>query len=155
MATSHPKSPLPHEADTLAELEANGFEWASDHRGWGFWELDDAALKHVKRLVSIGFLDLFGSCEENQTTDAGLKNLAQCQSLQSLCLGPSITDAGLKHLRGLVQLRELRLDSCESVTDAGMKHLSTLVNLECLSLQYTQVTDAGVRAIGSLPHLTE
>jgi hypothetical protein len=138
MARSQRKSPLPQEADTIAELEANGFEWSAERFGWEFYHLNDAALKHVKRLVSIGFLDLFASCQDNDTTDAGLANLARCQSLQSLRLGPSITDVGLKHLRGLVQLRELRLDSCESVTDAGMKYLSKLVNLECLSLQYTQ-----------------
>src|SRR5262245_39411524 len=107
MASSRPKAPLPQESDTIAALEGKGFEWISEHRGWGFYDLDDAALTLVKSLVSIGFLDLFASCQENNTTDAGLARLAQCQSLQSLRLGPSITDAGLKRLSGLVQLREL------------------------------------------------
>ena len=58
-----------------------------------------------------------------QVTDAGLKELAGLQSLQTLVLfGTQVTDAGLKELAGLKSLRELWLGDTQ-VTDAGVAQL--------------------------------
>src|SRR5205823_1298462 len=138
--------PFQKEYPTIVELEATGHDWTRFEGRWGYENLGDAALKSVKKLLSIGFLDLFGACEARTVTDAGLKNLAKVTSLERICLGWSTTDAGLQHLAGLLRLRELRLDNA-SVTDKGLRHLKRLTKLERLSLQYAQVTDAGLKAI--------
>jgi hypothetical protein len=148
-------TPLPEERPVIDEIVAAGFEFERDAPGWGFCHLDDRALKQVKRLKSIAFLDLFEVCDDGGVTDAGLANLAGNRSLVCLRLGPGITDAGLAHLAGLVQLEELRLDSAEAVSDAGMKHLKRLKKLAVLSVQYTQVGDGGLAAVAHLAGLQE
>ena len=50
-----------------------------------------------------------------------------------------VTDTGLAHLKGLTNLRELNLSSCE-VTDAGLVHRKGLTKLNSLDLWGTQVT---------------
>ena len=47
------------------------------------------------------------------------------------------------HLKGLTNLKELRLNATQ-VTDAGLVHLKGLTKLEERYLSGTQVTDAGV-----------
>ena len=66
--------------------------------------------------------------------------------------GTQVTDAGLQHLRGLMQLKKLRL-TCTQVTDAGLKHLKGLTQLWNLELDYTQVTDAGLQHVKGLTQL--
>jgi hypothetical protein len=148
-------SPLPDELEATKELEESGFSWECDAPGWGYYNLNDAALKCVKRLRTIAFLDLFETCESDEVTDVGLENIAKCSSLRSLCLGPGLTDAALKHVANLVGLTVLRLDSAEGITDAGMDLLYPLTRLECLSIQYTQVGDTGLRVISHFTTLKE
>ena len=57
--------------------------------------------------------------------------------------GTKITDAGMADLKGLTNLKTLRL-ALTQITDAGLVHLKGLTNLESLSLFGTQVTDAGI-----------
>ncbi len=53
-------------------------------------------------------------------TDAGVKELAALQQLQSLNLQETeVTDAGLKELTALKQMQTLNLSFCSGVTDAG------------------------------------
>ena len=77
------------------------------------------------------------------------------QSLVCLRLGPGVSDQGLVHLRELVGLRELRLDSAADVSDEGLAHLTGLTGLEELSLQYTGISDAGLASLAGLVHLAE
>jgi hypothetical protein len=147
--------PLPDERPVIEELERSGYEFERDRWGWGFHHLNDQALRRVRRLRTIAFLDLFEECDVVGVTDEGLAHLTDNRSLVSLRLGPGITDDGLAHLAGLTQLEELRLDSAEAVTDSGMEHLAGLTNLEALSLQYTRVGDAGVERLAGLSRLRE
>ncbi len=56
-------------------------------------------------------------------TDAGLKELAELTSLESLNLGDTkVTDAGLKELTGLKSLVRVNL-TCVEVTKVGLKEL--------------------------------
>ncbi len=57
-----------------------------------------------------------------------------------------MTDAGMEHLKGLSQLRVLRLDDTP-VTDAGLERLKCVTTLELLGLDGTKVTDAGARKL--------
>ena len=80
----------------------------------------------------------------NDITDAGLVHLKGMTNLRSLRLsGPKITDAGLAHLKDLTNLQTLNLRSTQ-VTDAGLVHLKGLTNLRELDLNRTKVTDAGL-----------
>ena len=93
--------------------------------------------------------------DEWTVTDAGLKELADLKSLQSLALGGSrVTDAGLKELAGLKGLRTLYLDRTR-ITDAGLKDLARLESLRSLCLSDTQVTDAGLKDLAGLKGLRE
>jgi hypothetical protein len=148
-------NPLPEERPVIDEIVSLGFEFEKDEPGWGFCHLDNRALKQVKSLKSIAFLDLFEVCDTGGVTDKGLENLANNRSLVRLRLGPGITDAGLLHIAGLLQLEELRLDSAEDISDSGMKHLKHLNKLEVLSIQFTQVGNEGLAALSHMVQLRE
>src|SRR5437773_1167663 len=59
-----------------------------------------------------------------EVPDAGLKELKEFKSLESLIAG-KVTDAGLKELKELGSLQRLGLDA-SPVTDAGLKELNEL-----------------------------
>ncbi|HLW64036.1 MAG TPA: protein kinase [Gemmataceae bacterium] len=65
-----------------------------------------------------------------------------------------VDDAGLIHLKGLSELRALRLLATQ-ITDAGLVHLKGLAKLETLNLHGTRITDAGVATIKGLPNLKD
>jgi hypothetical protein len=67
---------------------------------------------------------------------------------------PEVSDAGLEHLKGLSQLRWLKLNHTH-VSDAGLEHLEGLPHLEQLDLSGTKVTDAGLQHLEGLPRLRE
>ena len=102
-------------------------------------------------------------------TDAGLKQLAGLQGLQTLDLGlqrgdgrgaegtsrpqgaartdprrHEATDAGLKGLADLAGAPDAEISVLQGVTDAGLKELAALKGLQKLDLRGTLVTDAGV-----------
>jgi hypothetical protein len=85
---------LPEEHGIVAQLKAMGYEIEQDGHDWGFYNLDDDALRLAAQLRSIQFLDLF----DGNVSDAGLSHLAGHTSLKVLRLGPDITDDGLAHL---------------------------------------------------------
>lgn len=64
-----------------------------------------------------------------------------------------ITDAELRELRGMSQLRSLKLGGCEGVTDEGLRYLAELPNLQRLELNGTSITDAGLSALRALTEL--
>ena len=65
-----------------------------------------------------------------------------------------VTDGALVHLKGLTELRGLKLIRTQ-VTDAGLEHLKGLTKLKVLGLGGPQVTDAGVAELKkALPNCT-
>jgi internalin A len=86
-------------------------------------------------------------------TDAGLKELAGLQELQTLDLtGAQVTDAGLKELAPLKGLQTLNL-SFTQTTDAGLKNLAKFKGLEIVQLAGTAVTVAGLKNLAELKGL--
>jgi internalin A len=93
------------------------------------------------------------SFAETKVTDAGLKELADLESLQTLDLGiTQVTGAGLKDLAGLKSLQTLDLGGTK-VTDAGLKELAGLKSLQTLDLGGTKVTNAGLKELTGLKSL--
>ncbi len=85
-------------------------------------------------------------------TDEGSVYLGHLSSLHAVTLPEGITDAGLIHLRGLTNLREVRL-LYTHVLGPGLVHLTNLPNLERLGpsasieeldLDQTSITDASL-----------
>jgi hypothetical protein len=88
----------------------------------------------------------------SQVGDAGLERVRDLEKLEGLSVGQRATDSGLSHLKGLGNLRWLRL-SGTNVTDAGLLHLKDWPQLEGLDLDGTQVTDAGLAHLKHVPKL--
>src|SRR5262249_22360996 len=65
--------------------------------------------------------------------------------------GTKITDAGLKELKELKSLETLNLLNT-MVTDAGLKELKELKSLQTLGLRDTKVTDMGVKELKAALH---
>ncbi len=87
--------------------------------------------------------------------DADLAHLKGLDQLKDLRLNNTpITDAGLEHLKGLSSLEKLYLVDTK-VGDAGLEHLKGLANLKILSLAGTQVSDAGLEHLKGLSNLKE
>ena len=113
-----------------------------------YTHIKDPDLKNLKDLKNVTFLSL-GS----KVTDAGLKDLMDCDNLTSLALSDtSVTDAGLKDLKGIKNLTYLSLGS--KITDAGLRDLKDLKNLASLHLFASKVTDGGLKDLKEIKSLT-
>ena len=92
-------------------------------------------------------------------TDAALAELALCASLEALSLWgcEEVTDAGVEALSRLPRLKQLELPEFAPITDTGLNTLSANASgLEILRLDHlANVSDAGIRVLGSLDRLTE
>jgi len=95
------------------------------------------------------------SLSRTQTTDAGLVQLEQLTSLETLELsGTQISDAGMVHLEGLTSLSYLDLYNTE-ISDTGLVHLEGLTNLTKLWLNSTRISDAGLVHLEGLTNLQD
>ena len=107
------------------------------------YDLDDDDLKLLRNATGLRKLEL----KFCSLTEAGLKNLAGLNHLETLNLDCSLHDhanLGLACLKGLTQLQELNISDNYGVTDVELEHLKGLTQLRKLDLCGTQVTDAGV-----------
>jgi Leucine-rich repeat (LRR) protein len=110
--------------------------------------INDAGLSAVAELPGLKVLVL-----NNQTSNAGLKQLKNLKALESLELHKSkVTDAGLVVLKGLPKLEALDLSGTH-ITDAGARILATLASLKQLDVSETDITDQGAALLASLPQL--
>jgi hypothetical protein len=139
----------------IARIEKTGASFEKNRHGWGFVNASDKALKLIKKLSGIQFLDLFETCEAGEVSDEGLVHINDLAGLRYVALGPGISDAGLAHVARLTELNELRLDSAADVTDIGLEALKDLGKLQSLSLQYTGVMDEGLVHLSGLKRLKE
>jgi Leucine-rich repeat (LRR) protein len=113
---------------------------------------DAAACAILKACPLITSLSFSGCC---RITDVTLAQLWRLRNLDSLDLSRiSMTDAGLKEVANLEGLQSLNLSFCMSVTDIGMSLLTRLWGLEYLSVEACpHVTDASMKLMTDLPRL--
>ena len=102
---------------------------------------NDAEMRHLQKLTNLEFLSL----GRIQITDTGLVHLKGLINLQRLDLYgcENITDSGLEHLKGLMDLKTLNLTLCENITDAGLVHLNGMTKLKTLFLP-DQITNTAM-----------
>jgi hypothetical protein len=93
------------------------------------------------------------SLSKTRVTDAGLKSLHDCESLEMLHLDKTnITDEGLKNISDLARLEHLSLEDT-GVTDEGLKEIAKISRLRGLYLKNTAVSDVGIKEFYSMPNL--
>jgi hypothetical protein len=123
--------------------------------------LSKAGLPDLRHLPLLEVLHFSGG----PVSDAGLESIGGAMQLTALtfycCVG--ITDEGITHLRGLKNLRTLRLyredfpgrgrPNRPRITDASLQKLTGLTRLEYLDLMGQQVTDTGLEHLKSLTRL--
>jgi serine/threonine protein kinase/Leucine-rich repeat (LRR) protein len=140
------------------EVERKAAEWVLSIGGQVFIRQDgqEREIKSAKEPLPapIEFVHLNGNPKVN---DAGLANLKGLTNLKELKLHyTQVGDAGLAYLKGLSKLKLLNLWRTR-VSDAGLVHLKGLTNLKELDLQYTyaQVSNAGLEHLKGLTKLTQ
>jgi hypothetical protein len=112
----------------------------------------DEGLKAVAGIPQLQGLVISGDA----VTDAGLKALAQCKSLDSVSLmTKNVTDAGVKELAALPKLRWLYLFGM-TLTGSGFEAFAGSKTLESISTEYVDgLTDEGIKHLAKLPALNE
>jgi len=112
--------------------------------------LDDANVNVVMTLASLRQLIL----SVPQLTDNAFSNLGKLQELEMINLAATqITGATLATFEQLPRLEYVALDYCKSITDADFKHLKGCKRLVSVTLNGTNIGDAGLsylESIGSL-----
>ena len=111
----------------------------------------DKGLAYLIALPSLKALWL----ETPNTTEEGLRHLAQCQSLERLCVPwlDTITDRGIAYLKSMPKLRALGVGDARSL-DAGVTALASVSNVEVLALKGSPaLTDSALKPLASMPKL--
>jgi hypothetical protein len=90
-----------------------------------------------------------------QVTDKHLTFLEGLTALRELHLSENpLQGECLRHLRNLPQLQRLSLQDCHDFDEAHLRHLAAIGSLTYLSLQYTPVSDKGLKALYGMPNLS-
>lgn len=140
----------PHFANLkqLVRIDLGAFSVNEDGFGVG-----DKVLGVLGTLPKLDNIDL----RLTKVTDAGMAELAKCQSLQSVSVpGTEVSDAGLVHLAKLKNLKSLSLgvyDEGTKITDEGLKIVGSMSGLKWLNLSGTPITDAGLPYLSGLKNL--
>ncbi len=111
----------------------------------------DKGLAYLAALPSLKALWL----ETPRATEEGLWQLAQCKSLERLCVPwyDTITARGVGYLRSMPKLKALGVGNAGS-PDAGVASLTSLSGLEVLALKGSPgLTDSALQPLATMPEL--
>jgi hypothetical protein len=112
--------------------------------------LSPKALEPLGALAKLERLSLY-RCH---LTDEHLAFLGRLTSLRELELGENpLRGDCLAHLRGLPQLQRLSVLECTDFDERNLRHVAAIASLTDVNLQYTPVTDAGLKALHGMPNL--
>ncbi len=112
--------------------------------------LSPAALEPLGGLRDLESLSLY-RCH---LTDEHLSFLQHLTSLKKLELGENpLKGDFLSRCKDLPQLEELSLLECEGLEEVNLKHVAAIKSLRQLTLQYTPVSDEGLKALYGMPNL--
>jgi hypothetical protein len=133
-----------------------GHEWLEPIQDFKLWLAgDDRTMSVVGALPNLRFFD----SQQSRISDAGVKNLAKCKSLESVTLRFSelqISDEGIASLSGLGRLSELELSGTK-MTDASMETLLELKSLIVLRIwgETRMLSDDCAKRLAELPRLRD
>jgi len=102
----------------------------------------------LKDMTELRSLDLINS---GALDKAGIEHLAKLPGLKKLRLG-SVRDAAFEGFKGMTKLEGLGLNY-SGVSDEGIKHLVVLTGLRDLNLYATRVTNEGLKHVGAMTSL--
>jgi len=114
----------------------------------GHAELTDDSVRRLQSLSGLQMLDL----SETPLTDRGIAALKPLRGLAILIAPEALSDRSLETLSAFPHLQELSLDRTQ-VTNAGLNDLSTLPSLERLDISATPIDDRGMPALAQSPNL--
>lgn len=110
----------------------------------------DDALAEVKNIKNLVLLDL---CYLPGVTDAGIKEVSNCSSLEGLFISSKkITDESCQHLKKMERLVELNLLSA-AITEKGLLELGEKTNWEYLAVGPMKLGDGGMKAFRKMTKL--
>jgi len=113
-------------------------------------QIDDTGFGYIEGLTKLEGLFAY---HLYRITDEGLKHLKGMRNLKDLRVGShGITDKGMEQLAGFEKLSNLTVDNSK-ITDSGLKNLKDLKNLNALGLRNTPITDVGLKHLESMKKL--
>jgi Leucine-rich repeat (LRR) protein len=121
-------------------------------RNSGLWSvsLTDFDIEKIAGLKTLETLDLGGA----KLTDLGVVKLKTLSGLRSLNLDRTeVSNRGLSELSGFSMLEKLSLWKAKRVDDKVAATIAALKGLVTLDISETQVTDVGLKQIGTVPKL--
>lgn len=100
--------------------------------------------------TSVVLIDLI----EGKNVDSDLlRQIRGLGTVATLHLPGYVRDEHLEAIKGMQGLRILRVGTSQ-ITDAGLLHLTTLPDLDTLEVNGCKLTDAGMEALNQMPRLT-
>ncbi|MFN0100697.1 MAG: leucine-rich repeat domain-containing protein [Bryobacteraceae bacterium] len=142
----------------LRHLDVSGMQRV-DSGHWGL-TLNGMVLGELGTLENLVSLNLSGAIlndigadkpglkEEQRQTLEGLEKLAGLKKLEMLDLSRTpVNAAGLRALRGLGNLRELRLALAKNIDDSVVPLLAEWISLRVVTLEGTRVTGDGIERL--------
>ncbi len=108
----------------------------------------------LAKMLSVRRLDI--SEIPGALDDQTYETIGKIPRVEALVMdGTRVSHIGIARLKSIAGLSELSLRACHSIDDRACEALSSFQDLESLDLEFTPVTDDGMRALTRLPRLRE
>ncbi len=113
--------------------------------------IQDSAIEKIGRANNLKWLQI----QSAPLTRVGFRHLTQYKNLEHLFLYDiDIPEGAFEHFGALANLKTLEMHQCWRV-DKGLAEMQVPPRLATLRIRYAPLSDAGLKHIARLPHLTE